>query len=256
MTTITRFLISILTLVIFSNLNLKAQKETFKTKDGALTISPILHSSLVIEWNDLTIFSDPYGGADKYAAFSAPDLVLITDIHGDHLNLNTLSGLDLSKTTLIAPEAVIAQLKGIEFAISIVLDNGKTAEWNTLQLEAIPMYNLPETEDSRHPKGRGNGYILTLGEKRIYISGDTEDIVEMRGLKDIDIAFVCMNIPYTMEVEQAAEAVLEFKPKVVYPFHYRGKGGFSDVKQFKALVNAGDSKEEIEVRLLDWYPED
>ena len=114
------------------------------------------------------------------------------------------------------------------------------------------MYNLPESEDSRHTKGRGNGYVLTFGDKRIYISGDTEDIAEMRALKDIDYAFVCMNLPYTMNIEQAADAVLEFKPGVVYPFHYRGGGGkFSDVDAFKTLVNNSDSS--IEVRVRDWY---
>ena len=114
------------------------------------------------------------------------------------------------------------------------------------------MYNLPETEDSRHPKSRGNGYVLNLGGKRLYISGDTEDIPEMRTLQDIDIAFVCMNLPYTMTVEQAASAVLEFKPNIVYPFHYRGKGGLADVEKFQQLVS---EDQEIEVRLRDWYSE-
>ncbi len=114
------------------------------------------------------------------------------------------------------------------------------------------MYNLPETADSRHPKGRGNGYVLEMGDRHIYFSGDTEDIAEMRALKNIDVAFVCMNLPYTMDVNQAASAVLAFKPKVVYPYHYRGSGGLSDVEAFKKSVNDGDSK--IEVRLRNWYP--
>ena len=101
-----------------------------------------------------------------------------------------------------------------------------------------------------HPKGRGNGYVLELGGKRIYVSGDTEDIEEMRQLKGIDIAFVCMNLPFTMTVEQAADAVLAFKPKIVYPYHYRGRGGFSDVEKFKQIVAREPS---IDVRLLDWY---
>jgi L-ascorbate metabolism protein UlaG (beta-lactamase superfamily) len=113
------------------------------------------------------------------------------------------------------------------------------------------MYNLPDDSTARHTKGRGNGYILTLGGKRFYISGDTEDIPEMRNLKNIDVAFVCMNMPYTMTEEQAASAVLDFKPKIVYPFHYRGQGGFSDTQKFKMLVNKGDAS--IDVRLKDWY---
>ena len=115
------------------------------------------------------------------------------------------------------------------------------------------MYNLPEAADSRHTKGRGNGYILTMGGKKIYLSGDTEDIPEMRALKDIDVAFVCMNLPFTMDINQAASAVLEFKPKIVYPYHYRGQGGLADVEGFKKLVNAGNPK--IEVRLRSWYPQ-
>ncbi|MEM1138130.1 MAG: MBL fold metallo-hydrolase, partial [Bacteroidota bacterium] len=111
-----------------------------------------------------------------------------------------------------------------------------------------------ETPESRHPKGRGNGYLLNIDGKRIYISGYTKDITEMRSLTGIDIAFVCMNLPYTMDIEQAASAVLDFKPKIVYPFHYRGGGGkFSDTEQFKQLVNKKNG--DIEVRLLNWYAE-
>jgi len=132
-----------------------------------------------------------------------------------------------------------------------VLNNGGKTNVFGISISAIPMYNLPEGSDSRHTKGRGNGYILDFGGKLIYISGDTEDIPEMRALKNIDVAFVCMNLPYTMDINQAASAVLEFKPKIVYPYHYRGKDGLSDVNGFKGLVNKGDPK--IEVRLRNWY---
>lgn len=115
------------------------------------------------------------------------------------------------------------------------------------------MYNLPESAESRHPKGRGNGYVMTVGGKRIYLSGDTSDIPEMRKLKNIDVAFVCMNLPFTMDINQAASAVLDFKPSIVYPYHYRGQGGFSDVEAFKKLVEEGDSK--IRVHLANWYPQ-
>src|SRR5699024_3116838 len=116
-------------------------------------------------------------------------------------------------------------------------------------IHAIPMYNLPQSPDAYHPKGRGNGYVLTIGGKRIYIAGDTEDTPEMRSLKNIDVAFIPMNLPYTMSVEQAAEGVLAFKPKIVYPYHYKG----SNIKKFKRLVNEKDA--DIEVRLRDWYPD-
>jgi L-ascorbate metabolism protein UlaG (beta-lactamase superfamily) len=112
------------------------------------------------------------------------------------------------------------------------------------------MYNLTKERLNFHNKGRGNGYVLTINQKRIYISGDTEDIAEMRSLKNIDYAFICMNLPYTMTVEQAASAVMEFKPKVVIPYHYRGKGMISDVQRFKHLVSKNKA---IEVKLLDWY---
>ena len=102
------------------------------------------------------------------------------------------------------------------------MKNGETSESNGISIEAIPMYNITRDRLRYHEKGRGNGYVLTLGDKRVYISGDTEDIPEMRVLKDIDVAFICMNLPYTMTVDQAADAVKEFKPGIVYPYHYRG----------------------------------
>ena len=134
-----------------------------------------------------------------------------------------------------------------------MLNNGKSTFQSGIAITAVAMYNLPETEDSKHSKGRGNGYLLEFGGKRVYISGDTEDIAEMRSLKNIDVAFVCMNLPYTMDINQAASAVLEFKPKIVYPYHYRGKDGLSDTDTFKKLVKEGDAA--LEVRLRNWYAE-
>ena len=122
-----------------------------------------------------------------------------------------------------------------------------------LFVEGVAMYNLPESSDSRHTKGRGNGYVLTLGGQRVYISGDTEDIPEMRALKDIDVAFICMNLPYTMDIDQAAGAVLEFLPLFVYPYHYRGGGGkFSDIDKFEQIVTDAS---DVQVIRHNWYPE-
>lgn len=230
---------------------LLAQPDRISAKKGGIELTPILHSTMVLQWKNKTVFVDPYGGAEKFTAFGAPDVVLITDIHGDHMNKETLGALDLSQTVLVAPQAVIDELGELSFKKIKPVANGSTAKWKGIKFTGIPMYNLPETEDSRHPKGRGNGYVLTMGGKRIYISGDTEDVVEMRRLSDIDIAFVCMNLPYTMTVEQAADAVLEFKPQVVYPFHYRGSDGLADVNKFRELVAAGNAG--VEVRLRDWY---
>ncbi len=130
-----------------------------------------------------------------------------------------------------------------------VLSNGQTISKFDISITAIPMYNLPEAADARHTKGRGNGYVLTFGNKTLYLSGDTAGIPEMRALKNIDVAFVCMNLPYTMDINEAASAVLDFKPKIVYPYHYRGQ----DTEAFKKLVNTANK--EIEVRLRNWYPE-
>jgi L-ascorbate metabolism protein UlaG (beta-lactamase superfamily) len=225
--------------------------DELKTGSGPVSIQPITHGSLVLSWNKMTIYIDPYGGGQLYQGIAAPDLILITDIHGDHLNPETLAAIETSKATIIAPQAVVDQLPDNLKGKASVLANGSHVQKSGIDILALPMYNLPDDKDSRHSKGRGNGYVLTIGGKRIYISGDTEDIPEMRSLKNIDVAFVCMNLPYTMDINQASSAVLEFKPKVVYPYHYRGQGGLADVEGFKKLVNAGSSS--IEVRLRNWY---
>lgn len=225
--------------------------ETSSDED-ILTINPISHATMVLSYGEDDIYVDPTGGADAFKGFSSAEIVLITDIHGDHLDLETLRALDLSNATVIAPKAVVDKFpKDLKLGKIISLNNGDSTKINGHSFEAIPMYNLREAALKFHPKGRGNGYLLTIGGERIYISGDTEDIPEMRGLENIDKAFICMNLPYTMTVESAVSAVLEFKPKQVYPYHYRGTEGFSDVENFKTLVNQGD--ESIEVIQLDWY---
>lgn len=225
--------------------------DVFPASGGDITVQPVRHAALVLDWNGKTIYADPYNGAEAYKGLKIPDLVLISDIHGDHLDLKTLQGLDLSRATLVVPPAVAEKLPAEWKEKVIVVGNGESTEQKGISISAIPMYNLPDDSTSRHRKGRGNGYILTLGGKRIYISGDTEDIPEMRSLKNIDIAFVCMNLPYTMSIDQAASAVLDFKPAIVYPYHYRGQGGFSDVAGFKKMINSSDKI--IDVRLKDWY---
>ncbi len=228
-------------------------QDVIPAKGGDITIKPILHGTFVMEYNDLTIYVDPYGGAEKFAGQKKPDMILITDIHGDHHDQKTLDGLDLSGATIVAPQAVADKLPAGKSKAVEVIGNGQSKTVHDLKIEAIPMYTLPETDDSRHPKGRGNGYVVEIGSKRIYISGDTEDIPEMRNLKNIDVAFVCMNLPFTMEVPQAADAVSAFKPGIVYPFHYRGSEGLADTEKFKELMNA--SAPNVEVRLRNWYPE-
>ncbi|UOQ76567.1 MBL fold metallo-hydrolase [Hymenobacter sp. 5516J-16] len=230
----------------------RAAADQIKTKKGPLTVQPITHGSVVFTWQGKTIYVDPYGGAAAYAGLAAPDLILITDIHGDHLDTKTLAGLSVGKALLVVPQAVADQLPAEYQARVRVLRNGQRLDTLGLTVSALPMYNLPETADSRHPKGRGNGYVLGLGGTNVYLSGDTEDIAEMRALKNIDVAFVCMNLPYTMDVQQAAQGVLAFKPSIVYPYHYRGQNGLSDVEGFRKTVNATNQK--IDVRLRNWYP--
>jgi L-ascorbate metabolism protein UlaG (beta-lactamase superfamily) len=222
------------------------------TKKGPLTVQPITHGSVVLTWNGKMIYVDPYGGAAAYAGLAAPDVILITDIHGDHLDPKTLAGLSVGTALMIVPQAVAEKLPAAYQGQVRILRNGQRLDTLGLSVSAIPMYNLPEAADAMHTKGRGNGYVLTLGGKNVYVSGDTEDIAEMRALKGIDVAFVCMNLPYTMDVNQAAQAVLAFKPGIVYPYHYRGPNGLSDVNGFKKTVNTANKK--IEVRLRNWYP--
>ncbi|QRM90056.1 MBL fold metallo-hydrolase [Lacinutrix sp. WUR7] len=257
------FTLLIITLLSFSSCKNESQKTTelttktevstaVKTEiESDLKITPINHATMVLEYGDTVIYTDPVGGSDAFKGQKKPTIVLITDIHGDHLSEETLEALDLSNAIVVMPKAVAEKLPELNAIEHIILDNGKTTTVKKHTIEAIPMYNLREEALKFHEKGRGNGYVITLGEERIYISGDTEDIPEMRALKDIDKAFVCMNLPYTMPIESAANAVLAFKPKQVYPYHFRGTEGFSDVVLFKTMVN--NSNKNIEVIQLNWY---
>lgn len=219
----------------------------------SIEISPLSHATAVIKWDETVFYTDPVGGPDAFQGMEAPDFILITDIHGDHMNAETLQGLQPGDTKIIVPQAVKDALPQELHSQLVVMANGESREFMGFNIEAIPMYNLPEDSESRHIKGRGNGYVLEKDGQRLYIAGDTEDIPEMRNLRDIDHALIPMNLPYTMTVEQAAEGVLAFKPKKVYPYHFRGQDGLADVEKFKQLVNEGN--ENIEVVLLDWYPE-
>ena len=220
------------------------------TSQGPLTIHPTEHATFVMQWNAKTIAVDPIGGAAPFEAFAKPDLILITHIHGDHLSVDTVKGLAEPSTVIVGPASVAEKFPEADRGRITVIANGESVNWGESVIKAIPMYNLAPERQAFHPKGRGNGYVVTLGGTRIYIAGDTEDIPEMRALEDIDAAFVCMNLPYTMDVAAAADAVLEFKPKVVFSYHYRGKGGMSDLDEFRSLV-AKDPN--IEVRVLEWY---
>ena len=217
--------------------------QTFKTSAGPVKITPVYHASFVIEGGGKVIVVDPAKPA-VFAGLPQADLILLTDIHGDHMDPALIASQSKSGTEIIAPAAVAKTV-----TTASVLGNGEKKTWGGWTIEAIPMYNLtrgPEPGKLFHDKGRGNGYVLTYGGTRFYISGDTEGIPEMRALKNIDVALVCMNLPYTMTPEEAADAVKAFHPKIAIPYHY----GKSDLSVFqKGLAGTG-----IEVRLLEWYP--
>jgi len=217
------------------------QPEEFKTKAGVLKITPIMHASMFIEAGGQVVAVDPAMG--NYSSSPKADLILITDIHPDHLVRDNIDLLHKASTTIIIPEAA----KG-DVPFGEVMKNGESKTIGAWTIQAVPMYNLkrgPGPGQLYHDKGRGNGYIVTYGGMRIYIAGDTEGIPEMRALKNIDVAFIPMNLPYTMPPEEAADAVKAFHPKVVYPYHY----GDSNLTIFaNALKGTG-----IDVRLRNWY---
>src|SRR5580698_5563066 len=217
--------------------------QTFPTSAGVVKITPLYHASTLIEAGGKVIYLDPAKPA-KFAGAPKADLILITDIHGDHMDPASIDEISKAGTDILAPPAVVATVTTAK-----PIANGETKTWQGWTIEAIPAYNLtrgPSPGKFFHDRGHGNGYVLSYGGVRFYFSGDTEGVPEMRGLKNIDVAFVCMNLPYTMPPEEAADAVKAFHPKIVIPYHYHG----SDLAVFqKALEGSG-----VEVRVLDWYP--
>ncbi len=215
-----------------------------------VTITPISHATAVLSWAGMTLYTDPTGGVAAFTNQSPANIILVTDIHGDHFNAETLQAV-IGDANIIVPQAVKDLLPEDLLPRAIVLANGETITEQGFQITAIPMYNLPETPESRHTKGRGNGYVIERDGFHVYVAGDTSGIPEMRALRDIDIALIPMNLPFTMSVEEAADAVLDFAPAHIYPYHYRGENGLSDINHFKELVNA--SNPSIDVVLLNWY---
>lgn len=235
----------------YMNDGMDTQPNLNATSTSPVTITPIEHATAVIMWGDTVVYLDPTGGAEAFAGQPAPTFILVTDIHGDHFSTSTLSAVR-GDAILIVPQAVQDQLPDELKARTAVLANGETTVQGGISIEAVPMYNVPESDDTFHTKGRGNGYVLERDGFRLYIAGDTSNTPELRAMRDIDVALVPMNLPFTMSIDDAAEAVLAFKPKSVYPYHFRGRDGLSDVNRFKQLVNAGDPA--IDVVLADWYP--
>lgn len=223
--------------------------DIFETADGPVTVHPVQHASIVLETPRGVIYVDPVGAASDYEDMPAADLILITHEHGDHYNAEVLAAVKGEETPMITNPAVFDMLPEALKANTQALENGGSATLMEVQIDAIPAYNTTEERKNFHPEGRDNGYVLTLGDFRIYVSGDTEDIPAMRELEEIDLAFVCMNLPFTMTAEAAADAVKAFAPTYVYPYHYRGRdGGTQDPTAFAEMVG-----EASQVQMGDWY---
>lgn len=210
---------------------------------GDIIVTPITHASVQIEHGNTVIHVDPWSSGD-YSKAKPADLVLVTDIHPDHLDPAAIAKVRKAGAPVVIPGAAKEKV-----ADGVVLANGETRTVAGVTIEAVPMYNLqrgPKPGELFHTKGRGNGYVITLGGRRVYFAGDTECVPEIRALKQIDVAFLPMNLPYTMPPSEAAECARAFKPTIVFPYHYRGQ----KPEEFAAaLKDTG-----IEVRILEWYP--
>jgi L-ascorbate metabolism protein UlaG (beta-lactamase superfamily) len=220
-----------------------AVTDTISTSKGDVTITPIRHGTVALGFGGKTLVLDPWSQAPA-GWLPQADLVLITHAHPDHFDKDGIAAVRKQGTLFVAPEIVQKELPEAK-----VLKNGAKLELLGVTIRAVPMYNLkrgPEPGKLYHDKGVGNGYLVTFGNKTFYFSGDTECTPEMKALDDVDVAFVCMNLPYTMPVEEAVDCAKAFKPKVVIPFHYRG----SDTEAFKQGLSA---TREVEVRLRDFY---
>jgi L-ascorbate metabolism protein UlaG (beta-lactamase superfamily) len=194
------------------------ETDLISTPAGNLSITFLGHGSLLMGINGMNVYVDVYGEVADYSKLPKADFILLTHEHFDHLDPKALAAIRTDKTVLVCTEACKQQLQG-----GIVMHNGDKQTLAGIPVEAVPAYNVVHKRpsgDPFHPKGSGNGYILTFGGKRIYIAGDTENIPEMKSLKDIDIAFLPMNLPYTMTPEMVADAAKAFHPRILYPYHY------------------------------------
>lgn len=223
--------------------------DVFPTANGEIAVYPIAHASFVMTTPAGVIYVDPVGDAAAYADQPAPDMIVITHEHGDHFNAETLAAIVGDSTPMIVNPTVFGMLPEEMQTRAMTLANGERGEMNGVAVDAIPAYNITEDRLNFHPQGRDNGYVMTIDGFRVYVSGDTEDVPEMRALGNIDLAFVCMNLPFTMDANAAADAVNEFAPKAVYPYHYRGRdNGTQDPIAFAEMLADG-----IAAKMGGWY---
>lgn len=236
----------ILLLVVFECISGLANAQTLfetdniTTSNGDLKITFIRHASLIFSFNGKVIHVDPVGELADYSALPKADIVLITHEHSDHFDLSAIKILRTNQTKLVLTETCARKISG-----GMVMKNGDVQIIQGIKFEAIPAYNIIHKRDNGqpfHPEGVGNGYILTFGDKRVYVAGDTENIPEMKTLQGIDVAFLPMNLPYTMTPEMVADAAKLFRPKILYPYHY----GNTDTSILLELLK---DEQEIEVRI-------
>ncbi|MEO5805045.1 MBL fold metallo-hydrolase [Devosia sp.] len=218
--------------------------DTITTANGELVVHPVQHASLLLGWRDQVIYVDPVGGGALYGQLPSATAVVVTHANPDHFDVPTLEAVATGSIPLIVTQEVFDQLPDALKVNATVMANGDEGSLNGLSIAAIPAYNTTPDKTKYHPQGAGNGYLIKFADKIVYVAGDTEATPEMLALKNIDLAFIPINQPYTMTVQQAADAINTFKPKIAYPYHYKG----TDISGLDALV--GD---EVEVRLLEWY---
>jgi len=196
------------------------EKDVIETGSGNLEITFLGHGTLMFTFGDKVIHVDPWSRLADYSKMPKADIILLTHHHGDHLDLKAVELIRTEKSQVVLTEKCADRVKG-----GLVLRNGDATAVEGLKIEAVPAYNMLHMRSKGvpfHPKGVGNGYVITFGEKRVYVAGDTENTPEMKKLRNIDIAFLPMNLPYTMTPEMVADAAKAFKPKILYPYHYGG----------------------------------
>ena len=214
--------------------------DVIKTSQGDLEITFIGHGSLMFTFKGIVIQVDPFSRLTDYSKLPKANLILLTHDHRDHLDPKALENVRTEKTILVLTEACAQKIKG-----GIVMKNGDVKTIGGLKIEAIPAYNLVHMRSEGvpyHPKGAGNGYVITFGDKRVYVAGDTENTPEMKALQNIDCAFLPMNLPYTMTPEMVADAARAFQPEILYPYHY----GKTDTSKLVELMKAN---QEVEIRV-------
>jgi L-ascorbate metabolism protein UlaG (beta-lactamase superfamily) len=219
------------------------EKDVIPTAKGDLEITFLGHASLMIAFDGLAIQVDPFGEVADYGALPKADLVLVTHDHYDHLDLKALKAVEKKDAAVVASKSCAPKLPG-----AIIMANGETRTVRGLTIQAVPAYNiLHKRPDGQpfHPRGAGNGYVVAFGDKRVYIAGDTENTPEMKALRSIDVAFLPMNLPYTMSPEQVADAARAFRPKLLYPYHY----GDTDPQRLVTLLK-GDKDIEVRIRKM------